>query len=219
MSRSASARRTLLEIRYALAAAQLDARSLRLLRWRKQYNPRQARVPAGNPDGGQWTSGGGGSGPRSEYAQLAPRRLPSGHRIIGGRAHAVTPAQEARLDVTAAQARALVRDVQRRDPTWRPKPSIYEGVEGRILANQSDAQQARARLRELGQGEPQARPLAEVLRPGGQMIGVRERRAGFGTRTVTRAEFDALLEQMSLGASPTPAELIPRAHDGRHQEQ
>ena len=202
MSRSAGARRTLLEIRYALAVAQLDVRSLRLLRWRKRYDPRQPRVPAGNPDGGQWT---GGSGSGQQYAQLAPRRLPTGHRIIGGRAHAVTPAQEARLDVTAAQARALVREVQRRDPTWRPRPSIYEGVEGRILANQSDAQQARARLRELGQSEPQARPLVDVLQPGGQMIGRRKRGADPKVRTVSRADFDALLEQLSVGTNPTQA--------------
>ena len=108
-------------------------------------------------------SGGGGGGPRSEYAQLRPRRLPVGHRIIGGRAHAVTPAQEARLDITAAQARALVREVQRRDPSWKPTPSIYEGVEGRILANQSEVQQASARLRELGAREPAAKPLIRYL--------------------------------------------------------
>jgi hypothetical protein len=149
MFRSADTQNVLLKARYAFAVAQLELRQLLILRARKQYNPNQPRVPAGNAGGGQWTDGGGGGGPRSEYAQLKPRRLPVGHRIIGGRAHTVTPAQEARLDVTAAQARALVREVQRRDPSWKPKPSIYEGVEGRILTNQSEAQQAAARLREL----------------------------------------------------------------------
>ncbi len=28
----------------------------------KKYNPNQPRVPSGNANGGQWTSGGGGSG-------------------------------------------------------------------------------------------------------------------------------------------------------------
>jgi len=139
--------RSALQIRYAFAVAQLEPRQLRVFRALKQYNPNQPRVPAGNSDGGQWSGGGSSAnGPRSEYAQLRPRRLPVGHRIIGGRARAVTPAQEARLDITAAQARALVREVQRRDPTWKPTPSMYEGVEGRILANQSEAQQAAARL-------------------------------------------------------------------------
>lgn len=29
----------------------------------RAYNPDQPRVPAGNPDGGQWTSGGAGQSP------------------------------------------------------------------------------------------------------------------------------------------------------------
>lgn len=28
--------------------------------WQEKYDPNQPRVPAGNPDGGQWTNGGGG---------------------------------------------------------------------------------------------------------------------------------------------------------------
>jgi hypothetical protein len=152
MVRFAGSQDVLLKARYAFAVAQLELRRLLILRARK-YDPNQPRVRAGNRDGGQWTSGGGGGGPRSEYAQLRPRRLPVGHRIIGGRAHAVTPAQEARLDITSAQARALVREVQRRDPSWKPTPSIYQNVEGQILANQSEAQQATARLRELGLAE------------------------------------------------------------------
>jgi hypothetical protein len=31
---------------------------------RSHFNPNQPRVPAGNPDGGQWTSTGGGTGSR-----------------------------------------------------------------------------------------------------------------------------------------------------------
>jgi hypothetical protein len=209
MFRPFDSRSALLQARYAFAVAQLELRQLLILRARKQYNPNQPRVPAGNSDGGQWTSGGGG--PRSEYAQLRPRRLPVGHRIIGGRAHAVTPAQEARLDITAAQARALVREVQRRDPSWKPKPSIYGDVEGRIRANQSEAQQATARLRELGARDPAAKPLYDILRPGGQMLGFRQSRASGGTRTVTRPEFSELLEALSPDARPiTP----PRSYDG-----
>ena len=212
MFRSSASHNILLQARYAFAVAQLELRQLRILRARKQYNPSQPRAPAGNPDCGQWTGGGGnGGGPRSEYAQLRPRRLPAGHRIIGGRAHAVTPAQEARLDITAAQARALVREVQRRDPAWKPRPSIYEGVEGQILANQSEAQQARARLRELNAQEPIPRPLHDIFRPGGQMLGSRQGRASEGTRTVTRSEFSKLLETLSPHAQPIST---PRTYDG-----
>jgi hypothetical protein len=212
MAQSAGSQDFLLKARYALAVAQLEVRRLLIQRARKQYDPNQPRVPAGNPDGGQWTSGGGsGGGPRSEYAQLRPRRLPGGYRIVGGRAHVATPAQEARLDFTAAQARALVREVQRRDPSWKPRPSIYEGVEGQILANQSEAQQAAARLRELGIGESVSQPLHDILRPGGQMLGSRQGRASGGTRTVTRQEFGELLEALSPDAQPIPS---PRSYDG-----
>ncbi len=211
MFRSAESQSVLLKARYAFAVAQLELRQLLISRAHKQYNPNQPRIPAGNADGGQWTSGGGGGGPRSEYAQLRPRRLPVGHRIIGGRAHSVTPAQEARLDVTAAQARTLVREVQRRDPTWKPKPSIYEGIEGRILANQSEAQQAAARLRELNASEPATKPLHDILRPAGQILGSRHGRASEGPRTVTRPEFSELLEALSPNAQPVPS---PRSYDG-----
>lgn len=211
MLRSADTRSVLLKARYALAVAQLELRQLLISRARKQYNPNQPRVPVGNADGGQWTDGGGGGGSRSEYAQLKPRHLPAGHRIVGGRAHAVTPAQEARLDVTAAQARTLVREVQRWDPTWKPKPSIYEGVEGRIIANQSEAQQAAARLRELNAREPATKPLHDILRPAGKLLGSRHVRASEGTRTVTRPEFSELLEALSPNAQPVPS---PRSYNG-----
>lgn len=206
MFRSADSQGVLLKARYAFAVAQLELRRLLIARARKQYNPNQPRVPAGNPDGGQWTSGGGnGGGPRSEYAQLRPRRIPGGYRIIGGRAHAVTPAQEARLDITAAQARALVREVQRRDPTWKPRPSIYEGVEGKILANQSEAQQASARLRELGVGEVRAQSMQQILLRDGRPVGLQSARSRVDVRTVTREEFNNLLESISPGAELVPS--------------
>jgi hypothetical protein len=212
MVRSADSQGVLRKARYAFAVAQLELRRLLILRAHKQYNPNQPRVPAGSSDGGQWTSGGGsGGGPRSEYAQLRPRRLSGGYRIVGGRAHVVTPAQEARLDITAAQARALVREVQRHDPSWRPTPSIYEGVEGQILANQSEVQQAAARLRELGAREPASRSLHDIFRPGGQILGSRQGRASGGTRTVTRPEFSDLLEALSPNAQPVPS---PRSYEG-----
>lgn len=50
-----------------------------VLRSKAGFNPDQPRVPAGNPDGGQWTSGGGGIGRStiSSGAQWAQRRLPA----------------------------------------------------------------------------------------------------------------------------------------------
>ena len=52
----AADRAELLRLRSELAALRADLRFRQLLG--KAYNPNQPRVPAGNPDGGQWTSGG-----------------------------------------------------------------------------------------------------------------------------------------------------------------
>lgn len=46
-------RRGLAEFKRPIAEIRLDLAHLALLR--KAYNPHQPRVPAGNPDGGQWT--------------------------------------------------------------------------------------------------------------------------------------------------------------------
>ena len=43
------------------------------IRASRKYDPNQPRVPAGNPDGGQWTSEGGGAVGR--LIQLAARRI------------------------------------------------------------------------------------------------------------------------------------------------
>ena len=40
----------------------------------RRYHPDQPRVPAGNPDGGQWTDGGGGSWPASND-RLSPTKI------------------------------------------------------------------------------------------------------------------------------------------------
>jgi hypothetical protein len=186
--------------RRAFAVAGLELRRLRLALALKRFNPSQPRVPAGNPDGGQWTDGGGGGSPRATLVSGRPRRSGSGTRTVNGRIYETTPAQEVRLDVSAARARALMREVQRHDPNWRPTPSIYEGVEGEILANESNALQAAARLRELQQSEPVHGPMEEILLPNGQHVGMQHRRASGGVRTVTPSEFGNLLETLAPGA-------------------
>ena len=157
--------------------------------------------------------GGSGGGGATFHAGFLPVHGPrsGATRVIRGRVHEVTPGQEARLDVSAAQARAAIREVQRHDPTWRPRPSIYEGVEGEIAANQSDALQAAARLRELGARELAPKPPETTLIPNGQVIGRRQGRADGDTRTVTSSEFDEMLEAISPGA-----EMIrsPSAYNG-----
>lgn len=82
----AAARASLLELKREVAALAFELKFRRLLR-EKAYNPNQPRVPAGNPDGGEWTSGEGGSG-RIRFAQAGgtvtdvdgrPYYKPGGH--------------------------------------------------------------------------------------------------------------------------------------------
>ncbi len=92
MFRSADTQKVLLKARYAFAVAQLELRQLLILRTRKQFNPNQPRVPAGNYDGGQWTDGGGGAPPartmlssnravsQPETGSLVVGRIPSHQR-------------------------------------------------------------------------------------------------------------------------------------------
>jgi hypothetical protein len=47
------------------------------------------------------------------------------------------------------RAQAAIARVRELDPSWRPKPSAYESIEGLIGAHESDAEQGQARLREL----------------------------------------------------------------------
>ena len=130
-----------------------------------KYSPDQPRVPAGNPDGGQWTSD-GGSGPADDsrvvsdvtpdntwisgeqYAQNT-RRGGGGPILIGGNWLEPTPAQEARLTVAEAQARDALARVRNFDPYWQPAPGLYATVEGKIFDLRAQAQEARARLDEL----------------------------------------------------------------------
>ncbi|WP_262029539.1 hypothetical protein [Microvirga sp. Mcv34] len=67
-----------------------------------------------------------------------------------------------------------MREVQRRDPNWKPRPNLYEGVEGEILAHQATALQATARLRELRAQEPVCRPIGDAppLSRGGSSDGI-----------------------------------------------
>jgi hypothetical protein len=134
------------------------------------YDPNQPRVPAGHPDGGQWTEKGGESaGPTSLAekqrsldeiisdaidnafvgARYASRRPPVRPIVINGRSVQPTVEQAARLGQAEAQARDAIRRVQEIEPSWRPRPSAYETVEGMIRAHQADAVQASERLIEL----------------------------------------------------------------------
>ena len=143
---SASLRR----MRSLLLARVVEEKLHRLKRAVKaNFNPNQPRVPAGNPDGGQWTGTGGGAGTTSNprVAQTTPR---GGGRRTGSDAEA-TPAQEARLTVEEAQARDAIRRVREIDPTWSPNQSLTapDSIEGEISRAQGQRQDTEDRLIEL----------------------------------------------------------------------
>ncbi|WP_439500210.1 hypothetical protein [Bosea sp. (in: a-proteobacteria)] len=58
------------EVDWLLNFASVEALLLQRHLVSRKYNPSQPRVPAGNSDGGQWTSGGGGSGSGSPFFDL-----------------------------------------------------------------------------------------------------------------------------------------------------
>jgi len=101
-----------------LAAVDAQGRGSRDSHAQHGFDPSQPRLPAGQPDGGQWTSGGGSTlndervisdstldndwNPGSQYAN-AGRRGPVPVRILG-RLVEVEPAQAARLEIAQASA-------------------------------------------------------------------------------------------------------------------
>jgi hypothetical protein len=115
------------------------------------FHPNQPRVPRGNPDGGQWTSTGGGSG-RTRLAQM-----PRGGRRIGSDAEG-TPEQEARLVAEEAQAQEAIRRVREIDPNWSPQESLTDpnSIEGQIATARGKREEAEDRLIELARQEPQS---------------------------------------------------------------
>ncbi|MGD9543850.1 MAG: phage portal protein, partial [Methylocystis sp.] len=142
----------------------------------RRYSADQPRVPAGNSDGGRWTSGGGGSGSvrdvggRVQTAQNTDPRVASdvdgsitlaqarGGRGRGGRFSGpgeATPSQLDRLEDTARLAREAETRVREIDPSWKPEPALIDpnNIEARIARNESATRQANARysehLREL----------------------------------------------------------------------
>lgn len=135
------------QLSYRQAAMAVEIRALTLcLEWKAGFRPEQPRVPAGNPDGGQWAGDGSDSRP-IRVNRRGPRG--AGQVRILDRWQPVTPGQEARLAVSIGRMQEALRAVQRRDPNWRPTPQAYETVEGLIRANEFVTQEAMLRALQL----------------------------------------------------------------------
>ncbi len=165
----------------------------------RKYSADQPRVPAGNPDGGRWTSGGGGVNdprvisdatpdneaiPGAQYAQNRSGRGSVPVRI-GGQIVEVEPGQAARLAVAEARAENAIRQVRQVDPTWRPTPSAYGiGVESEIQKNNDLAVEAQARVDELARVGIGPGPFADDSIPA--------RGPGYSTRVGERDEINRI---------------------------
>jgi len=164
------ARLLVFDIRRRVAARRVQQalKRLAVLAHKAGFNPAQLRVPAGNPDGGQWTGGGGAVG--GLVHQVGARGRQFGVVRVGRASLPATPGQTMRLANATAWARSATERVRELDPTWRPRPSFTETVEGEIRAREMEAREAQQRLAELTRarfGDNQGPPLDPLPpRPG-----------------------------------------------------
>jgi hypothetical protein len=188
------------------AAAAMVIRSCRRISLMlRAYNPNQLRDEIG-----RWTYGGGGFGTPDRKPSIGtqiaqgrggvPPRIPvQPMRRIGGRDFNISPQQQMRLDAAIARANETTARVREREPDWQPKPSVYANVEGEILARESVAYQAEARLyhqaRERIQqaiGERSGRgTIEDLFLPRGQELGIQIGGKN-RIRAVSRYEFSGL---------------------------
>ncbi|MBK8008457.1 MAG: phage portal protein [Rhizobiales bacterium] len=141
-----------------------------------KYSPDQPRVPAGNSDGGQWTSGGGGGaaaddeGERGDQDLLPANAVPNARRREPrrisrfGKLFEIPSADEARVQVAENRANNAMEKVREYDPEWKPKLGLWETVDGYILELNDHAKQAEVRFVELqDQGVAPGRFAAESI--------------------------------------------------------
>ena len=122
---------------------------------RRGFDPNQPRVPGGNPDGGEWTTAGGGKTDTRVMSDVAPENdwLP-GTRYASARGRGagpgrIEPGQAARLAVARGRAQKAMERLREIDPDWKPQQSFTRTNEGYIRAYEATAQEAEARLAAL----------------------------------------------------------------------
>lgn len=146
------------------------------------FDPNQPRVPAGNPNGGQWSGGGSesGSGSRARRqrdsdegrvlsdttpdnlqkpgVRLAQARGSGGGSSVRFRGQRLPATVGQRMRFAAADRRAkkLIRQVNDIDRFWKPRLSATDPstINGAIAIRRGEAREAEARLRELARQSP-----------------------------------------------------------------
>ncbi len=86
--------------------------------------------------------------PGEQYAQAGRRG--GGTILINGQRLEINPRQAAELEAVIARADSAIARLQEIEPSWKPRPSAYESVNGLIEKYRADAQQAQDRASELG---------------------------------------------------------------------
>jgi hypothetical protein len=143
-------------------AAQRFQRTLSRYIAQIKFNPGQLRIPAGQPEGGQWTNGENAG----DVIRVGARGRTFVAVRVGNRALAATPGQAGRLAYANARAQQTLEQVREVDPTWRPTPSLSDpnSVEGAIRTAEAEAVEAQARLGEIlrprSNGGPPLDPIA-----------------------------------------------------------
>ena len=133
----------------------------------KKYDPNQPRVPAGNPDGGQWTDGGGGS--------TRPPRLPRGPGTLldlgdgrqSERIRLAANKPRGHLTDVTPRPRNLPRDIQELSdiPAEKPKSTKTENAVVKFLAYRViEIVAVRTALRGIARGELREKVARRVRR-------------------------------------------------------
>jgi hypothetical protein len=145
----------LAERRNAVIRAQDEQR--RSSRPHHGFDPNEPRVPAGNPDGGQWTSSGrndsrilSDAAPDNDWQPDAQYAQARGRGSGRGRSEP-EPGQAARLALAEGRASNALARVRQVDPSWRSKQPSYYGptVESEIRKLNDFADEAEARIEDL----------------------------------------------------------------------
>jgi hypothetical protein len=153
------------------ARVELALAELHELPTKANFNANQPRVPAGNPDGGQWTDDPQWTGvaPGINHPRVLSDAAPSNEWKPGGQYAQYRPptrrqfpnatlGQQARLAAVQLRESSAIRRVKEIDPNWEPRvASAYapNSIEGATRHIEARAEAAEARLRELGRLPPE----------------------------------------------------------------
>jgi hypothetical protein len=198
------------EARYAVAKASYEVKRLLAEIAHKRFDPNQPRVPAGNSEGGRWTdsgSSGGGVRVATRLPTRHQRRRPdvSATRPVdsGGGIEWLTSAEYVELVSSKIPAESLANVLRNHSPDWQPESHIVASAADRISANQKEAAEAAARLREINASLWSDAPASMILMPGGNPVGYVHGGAKETIRTIiAREEFDLLLTRLVIHAAP-----------------